>query len=281
MDFKIFPPHTRYGYQGSHENDQRPSYTFSKPKFEVYPYSQHDIPASQEYQQQQHNLHYLRNYPVALTESDANYYHNQNDQEPRGHTSVEIQASHSYEIKQTDDGYKTVFDGHDGQQHQVPEVADYRSHAAAHDEAVPVIVLRIPGPSKYAEHLRALLQQYLELRAAQYIQELQEQEASSHAHSSEQVQYDHSAYQQAIPSAIPALSTAHYQPQTYLASPMWQPLHVATPAHIVASAAPAYYNPQANLALQHTDDSHSAEHQTGEKTLRFVLVFQLILNVLL
>lgn len=39
-----------------------------------------------------------------------------------------------------------------------------------------MIVLRIPGPAKYAAHLQTLLQQYLEVRAAQYIQLLQEQE---------------------------------------------------------------------------------------------------------
>lgn len=46
---------------------------------------------------------------------------------------------------------------------------------------MPVIVLRIPGPQKYASHLQALLQQYLEVRAAQYIQALQEQEAQQDA----------------------------------------------------------------------------------------------------
>jgi hypothetical protein len=72
--------------------------------------------------------------------------------------SIEIQPSHSYEIKENiNEGYDTQY-----QQQQY--------------EAVPVIVLKIPGPTKYALHLQALLQQYLELRASHLLQMLQEQD---------------------------------------------------------------------------------------------------------
>jgi len=69
-------------------------------------------------------------------------------------TDIEIQRSHSYEL------------GPD----------EYNQHQGYTQESQPVIVLKIPGPARYAEHLQALLQQYLEIRAAQFVQELEEQE---------------------------------------------------------------------------------------------------------
>lgn len=140
----------RYGYKN--ENNHHGSYTFTKQQLEVYPYSQHDIPPSQDYQQQQHHLHYLRNYPTALTDSDPHYYEKQAKHE-RLHTTVEIQPSHSYEIKQTANGYRTIYNGEDNS----------HGYHQEHEEESPVIVLRIPGPPKYASHLRSLLQQYLEV----------------------------------------------------------------------------------------------------------------------
>lgn len=61
-----------YGYQSN--SAEQNNYAFSKPKFEFYPYSQHDISANKEYQQHQHHLHYLRHYPTVLTEGNPNYY---------------------------------------------------------------------------------------------------------------------------------------------------------------------------------------------------------------
>lgn len=78
-------------------------------------------------------------------------------------TDIEIQQSHSYEIK-TETQYENQQNNYHQKQKQV------------YDDPIPVIVLRVPGPSKYALHLQALLQQYLELRAAQFIKVLEEQE---------------------------------------------------------------------------------------------------------
>lgn len=163
-------------------------YTFSKPRYEFYPYSQHDIPAAPGYQHQQQQLHYLRHYPMALVNSDPHYYNHQ------AHTSVEIQPSQSYEIKPTDHGYKTIYHGGGGggvahNEHISP---GYNTHEdiSTGDQHTPVIVLRIPGPAKYAAHLQALLQQYIEARAAQYLQELQEQEAHG-IDTSQQIDHGH------------------------------------------------------------------------------------------
>lgn len=85
---------------------------------------------------------------------------------------IEIQQSHSYEIKEQD--YANA-----PQYQQSASVQNYQQqgHEQVYEDPVPVIVLRIPGPQKYALHLQALLQQYLELRAAQYIKALEEQES--------------------------------------------------------------------------------------------------------
>lgn len=139
----------------------------------IYPYSQHDIPPTRDYLL---NRFYSHHSPQAIVSGEPeNHYQSQHY---RTHTSVEIQPSHSYEIKETSNGgYKTLY-GDEEQQH-TPE---YRHpHSDVEAEPVPVIVLRVPGPAKYASHLQALLQQYLEVRAAQYLQVLQEQEAAGHS----------------------------------------------------------------------------------------------------
>lgn len=157
----------RYGYYEDHHED---NYYFSKPKYQIYPYSQEDIPPANplqhhQYQQQQQQQHYE---PI-----DSGYY----SQPQRLHTTVEIQPSHSYEIKEVEQGYKTILEP-ENQNHAHPH-GNYQNEEQ--QLTGPVIVLRIPGPQKYALHLQALLQQYLEVRAAQYIQVLQEQEAQSQA----------------------------------------------------------------------------------------------------
>lgn len=85
-------------------------------------------------------------------------------------TDIEIQQSHSYEIKESD--FQPNYARGKQQQH----------HEQVYEDPVPVIVLRIPGPQKYAIHLQALLQQYLELRAAMYIQALEDEERRGHLH---------------------------------------------------------------------------------------------------
>ena len=92
---------------------------------------------------------------------------------------VEVIPSQSYEIKETGSGYETFsLDNYNPTQPTYTQ--QYQAHptqpAVQEEEAIPTIVLKIPGPKKYAEHLRTLLQQYLEVRAAQLYKELQEQE---------------------------------------------------------------------------------------------------------
>lgn len=80
-------------------------------------------------------------------------------------TDIEIQQSHSYEIKSENYQYQPSENQH-----------NYNQQQQVYEDPVPVIVLRVPGPAKYALHLQALLQQYLELRAAQFLKVLEEQE---------------------------------------------------------------------------------------------------------
>lgn len=85
-------------------------------------------------------------------------------------TEIEIQQSHSFEIKEQD--YMPSF--------QQPSHNQNYHQEQVYEDPVPVIVLRVPGPQKYALHLQALLQQYLEIRAAQYIKALEDQERHGH-----------------------------------------------------------------------------------------------------
>lgn len=84
-------------------------------------------------------------------------------------TDIEVQQSHSFEIKE--ENFPRYQPSASGQNYQ---------HEQVYEDPVPVIVLRIPGPQKYAIHLQALLQQYLEIRAAQYIKALEDQERQGH-----------------------------------------------------------------------------------------------------
>lgn len=84
-------------------------------------------------------------------------------------TDIEIQQSHSFELKEQDYPAAHSYQPSTSSQNQYQQEQVY-------EDPVPVIVLRVPGPQKYALHLQALLQQYLEIRAAQYIKALEEQE---------------------------------------------------------------------------------------------------------
>lgn len=138
--------------------------------------------------------------PQMSSYQNHRYLPQQQQQSPPRHTAVEIEASHSYELKQTENGEYKLFspsevDHHQHQQQQQQpqltagyyEEQSHHQHGGDDDEPVPVIVLRIPGPAKYAAHLQALLQQYLEMRAAEYIQTLQEHEHHQQQHQEEEV----------------------------------------------------------------------------------------------
>lgn len=116
-------------------------------------------------------------------------------------TDIEIQQSHSFEIKE--ENYSGYQPSASGQQYQ---------HEQVYEDPVPVIVLRIPGPQKYAVHLQALLQQYLEIRAAQYITALEHQERHGHLMHPQHYVAQEQHQMQYIPMvAIPPL----YQQQQY------------------------------------------------------------------
>ena len=92
-------------------------------------------------------------------------------------TDIEIQPSHSFEIKETSNEQYQTQHYNNQQQSQDSYNQQKTNQQTEYEDPVPVIVLRIPGPQKYALHLQALLQQYLELRATQYIKALEEQES--------------------------------------------------------------------------------------------------------
>ncbi|XP_030567042.1 chromatin modification-related protein eaf-1 [Drosophila novamexicana] len=159
------------GYGYAHQG-----YDYTPPKYMFYPYSQHDIPATE-------SPDVYAGYSPADYEQPGT---TQAQQQPIQHqqvTSVTIEPSYSYELKpQT--SYETqqpVAEQHaHAEQPQIDlpqphhESSGTGGDVAGYQE--PVIVLRIPGPAKYAAHLQTLLQQYLEIRAAQYLQLLQEAE---------------------------------------------------------------------------------------------------------
>lgn len=183
-----------------------------------YPYSQHDIPATES--------------PDIYTGySPAEYESPRETTQPQQQvTSVTIEPSYSYELKpQT--SYESQPSPVAEQQHVVhpeqpqidlpqPQPQQHESSAPAEDAGgyqEPVIVLRIPGPAKYAAHLQTLLQQYLEIRAAQYLQLLQEAEQRKQQQQHQQHhQHQHVQQEEQLapqPYATPEQhEQAHYHP---------------------------------------------------------------------
>lgn len=107
-----------------------------------------------------------------------------------------MEPSYSYELKpqtyithnspQVDIPHSANDAGHRHQAQQSIEHAPQQEQQQHYEE--PVIVLRIPGPAKYASHLQTLLQQYLEIRAAQYLRILEEAELQKHQQQEQQQQ---------------------------------------------------------------------------------------------
>ncbi|XP_055902917.1 putative uncharacterized protein DDB_G0268364 [Eupeodes corollae] len=179
-----------YGYYNGQESGGS-GYEYPKPTFRFYPYSQHDIPAS------------------------APGYHIKEEEQ----STISIIPSYSYELKQNGNGgydTKAPFVGsqadlgpHDyhqqedvqanghGQEQAIGQIQGGDQGHGYHQYNEPVIVLRIPGPTKYATHLQSLLQQYLEIRAAQYLKILEEaehqkQQQQQQQHQQQQEQQYHS-----------------------------------------------------------------------------------------
>uniref|UniRef100_A0AAG5CT12 Uncharacterized protein n=1 Tax=Anopheles atroparvus TaxID=41427 RepID=A0AAG5CT12_ANOAO len=186
------------GY-GHYSNQAETGYHFSKPKYMIYPYSQHDIP------------------PVRSTHSTAETV-----------TDIEITPSHSYELKPIEEVYQvypTQQYSQEQQQHYYhhhqQEQSQHQAKQLYQQEDAPVIVLKIPGPSKYAAHLQALLQQYLEVRAAQLYKELEEhelqqqQQQQQHHHQQQQHQLQHQqqlVQQHYVQEQEPASHQHHHHP---------------------------------------------------------------------
>lgn len=202
-----------YSYGYAHQG-----YDYTPPKFMFYPYSQHDIPATE-------SPDIYTGYSPAEYEQPRETTQPQQQQQV---TSVTIEPSYSYELKpQT--SYESQPQSHDAvhpaEQPQIdlpqpPPQQQHESTGPSGEDAgsyqEPVIVLRIPGPAKYAAHLQTLLQQYLEIRAAQYLQLLQE--AEQRKQQQHQQQQHHLQQQQeeqlaAQPYATPEQhEQAHYHP---------------------------------------------------------------------
>ncbi|KAM7346320.1 uncharacterized protein ACRADG_006315 isoform 3-T3 [Cochliomyia hominivorax] len=134
-------------------------YQYDPPKFMFYPYSQQNIG---------------NNAPNYFLTGD-------------GKTEVSIEPSYSYELK------PQSYISHNEPQIDVPKpdaqqsAENFQPPQQQFEE--PVIVLRIPGPAKYASHLQMLLQKYLEIRAAQYLRILEEAEQRNNQQQQQQQQH--------------------------------------------------------------------------------------------
>ncbi|XP_058060350.1 transcription factor mef2A [Anopheles bellator] len=170
------------GY-GHYSNQAEEGYHFSKPKYMIYPYSQHELQ------------------PARSTHSTAETV-----------TDIEITPSHSYELKPIEEVYQIYptqqYEQHH-QQHYYHQQGQHQAKQLYQQEDAPVIVLKIPGPSKYAAHLQALLQQYLEIRAAQLYRELEEHEYQQQ----HQLQQQHQQQQQHPQQHHHYVQEEHHQPQ--------------------------------------------------------------------
>ncbi|CRK97197.1 CLUMA_CG010594, isoform A, partial [Clunio marinus] len=161
---------------------------------------------------------------------------------------IEVQQSHSFEIKD-------------------PEMTNYQPQASAYhheqvyEDPVPVIVLRVPGPSKYALHLQALLQQYLEIRAAQFIKALEDQERHGQllhpqhylAQQNHQMHYIPMVAFQQMYQQQPYYQQQDYQQQYYQ-----QPqVHQETSSYQIPAGEQSYYKHQPSQQ----ESIHSQSHQ--------------------
>lgn len=163
-------------------------------------------------------------------------------------TEIEVQPSHSYEIKP--------------ETYQQSESKNYQQHVF--EDPVPVIVLRVPGPSKYALHLQALLQQYLELRAAQFLKVLEEQDRHGHLMSPQ-----HYVPQQEQVAYIPMI-TMYPTQQTYYHQ-QTQQVHQQPQQHDYRQQQQQYYHhrqqqQQQQQSLYHQQQSFHHRVPVGQQS---------------
>ncbi|XP_067636330.1 GATA zinc finger domain-containing protein 10 [Eurosta solidaginis] len=204
------------GY-GSYQSQN--GYVYERPKFMFYPYSQRSIAADV-----------------------PGYY------PPK--TDVSIELSYSYELQPE----TYVEDQHPPKVLDVPrhpqQSAPQQDEHGGYEE--PVIVLRIPGPTKYASHLQTLLQQYLEIRAAQYLRILEEaekQQQQQHYAAQHAQHEDHQqVYQQQEQPQHAHVTAQEYAEPTVELQPPAHEQHYAQQAP--PSTAEHGYAPEENYAHQ-------------------------------
>lgn len=162
-------------------------------------------------------------------------------------TDIEIQQSQSFELKED---YQPDYRHSARQNYQQEQV---------YEDPVPVIVLRIPGPQKYALHLQALLQQYLEIRATQYIKALEEQERHGHLmHPQHYVSHAHQQMQY-----IPMIAITPMYHQQYYQQQQVPQYYQQTDSYQIPAGEQSYYHQSPTLQPQQ-EFIHAPKHQQQE-----------------
>lgn len=164
-------------------------------------------------------------------------------------TDIEVQQSHGFELKE--DYQQPNYQHSASQNYQQEQV---------YEDPVPVIVLRIPGPQKYAIHLQALLQQYLEIRAAQYIKALEEQERQGHLmHPQHYVSHPHQQMQYIPMIAISPMYQQYYQQQQQ--APQY---YQQANSYEIPAGEQSYYQ-QSQTHQPQQDYIHAPKHQQQQE----------------
>jgi hypothetical protein len=179
-------------------------------------------------------------------------------------TEIEIQQSHSYEITE--------------QTNYQPTGSQSYQHEQVYEDPVPVIVLRIPGPQKYALHLQALLQQYLEIRAAQYIKALEDQERRGHLqHPQQYVPHHHLQHQQQQMQYMsmyvtPMHHQGYYQtqPQPHPGFQQYYQVHHGNNYASVPAGEQSYYTHQTQQAQEYHHQPSPQQQEYPSSYINFV-----------
>jgi hypothetical protein len=137
-----------------------------------------------------------------------------------------------------------------------------------------VIVLRVPGPQKYALHLQALLQQYLEIRAAQYIKALEDQERHGHLrhpqhYVAQQQQQQHMQYMSMY--VTPMYHQGYYQtqPQQQPGYQQYYQVHHGN-NYAVPAGEQSYYTHQQQAPQEYHQPSTQPQQEYPSSYINFV-----------
>lgn len=175
-----------YGYYNGQESTD--GYDYPKPKYTFYPYSQRDIPPSAPgyhiKEEDQSTISIIPSYAYELKQNSHGGYETKTSFVP---SQPDLGPTHGY--NQQEEG-----NANQNEHQQVISQGQENGHNYQYNE--PVIVLRIPGPPKYATHLQSLLQQYLEIRAAQYLKILEEAELQKQQQQQQRQQHQYQQYDQ-------------------------------------------------------------------------------------